>query len=56
MKTIRIWSISEDHAELKDQIKQWELDIDRLLRRKDLPDEVMEELELISHDMCGVNI
>lgn len=59
---MRKYSLKKDHAEIKKQIKEWERRVDEIV--KDLPrattkkkrDELINELENISHEMMAVNI
>jgi len=44
-----------DHRELKKQIKEWELRIDKLINNPD-DGEALRELENISHEMMSINI
>lgn len=49
------YDIAKDHAEIKKQIKDWELRIDALINNPD-DDEALRELEAISHEMMAINM
>lgn len=53
------YSLEQDHANIKKQIKEWEIKIDRIIREyptPELPEEVAYTLENLSHEMMAINI
>jgi hypothetical protein len=52
------YSIEQDHANIKKQIKEWEQSIDQVinyLRERDNYD-LVEDLEKVSHEMMAINL
>lgn len=56
----RIYSLKKDHAEIKKQIKEWETKINEIVYCHNTgiatPKDILNTLEVISHEMTAVNI
>lgn len=53
------YDIKQDHTDIKQQIKEWELRIDYIIGRlsaTDVKTEIIDDLEQITNEMMSINI
>lgn len=52
------YSLKADHKAIKEQIHEWEMSLDYILWKYavSLPNEIYEELEMVTNEMMSINI